>query len=105
MANRMAHSMPWSALHPGLVNEIVEPQRLFEMLDGRDLFVSKHHWLVEVFGVSDQSEHRWVQLRVKGIEQYMLTIRLETGAGPGPAIAALSSWLSDPSEAASQILN
>ena len=80
--------------------EFVEPQRLFEALDGRDLSVSDRHWHLEVFSVTDQAQHRWVQVGLKGDQEFMLTLRLNSGAGAQPCLQALSSWLGDPSEAA-----
>ena len=75
----------------------MEPNRFFDMLDGRDLLVSDHHWRVEVFSVSDQAQHRWVQVGLKGHHSAMLTIRLEAGSGDQRAIEALSSFLRHPS--------
>lgn len=79
--------------------EFVEAQRVFDVLDGSALSISGHQWLVEVFSVSDQAPHRWVQVGVSGDQNYMLTLRLNLGAGAQPAIDALSSWLDRPFEA------
>ena len=86
--------------------QFMDPNRLFEMLDGRDLYISDQPWHVEVFSVSDQAQHRWVQIGLKGDHEYMLTIRLESGSGVLPVVQAVSSWLHTPSETRTeQILN
>jgi hypothetical protein len=84
----------------------MEPGRLFEALDGRELSISGHNWQVEVYSVSDLAPHRWIQLAVKGDQPHMLTLRLEQSAGAQDAVMALSTWLGDPSETqANEILN
>lgn len=86
--------------------EFVEARHVFDALDGRDLYVSGHSWRMEVFSVSDEAQHRWVQLGLSGEETFMLTLRLNAGASEEPAIEALSSWLGKPSESpVNQILN
>jgi hypothetical protein len=91
---------------PVAKEEFVEARRMFDALDGRDLYVSGHHWHMEVFSVSDEAQHRWVQLGLSGDQTFMLTLRLNAGAGEEPAIEALSSWLGRPSDVpANQILN
>jgi hypothetical protein len=86
--------------------EFVEARRVFDALDGHDLYVSGHSWRMEVFSVSDEAQHRWVQLGLSGDQTFMLTLRLNAGAGEQPAIEALSSWLGRPSESpVNQILN
>ena len=94
--------------HPRLAQkeQFVAPNRVFEMLDGRELRVSNHHWNVEVYSVSDQAQHRWVQIGLKGEHDYMLTLRLDSGSSGQRAIDTLSSWLRHPSDAQTdQILN
>jgi hypothetical protein len=79
--------------------EFVEAQRVFDVLDGSALSISGHQWLVEVFSVSDQAPHRWVQVGVTGDQNYMVTLRLNAGAGAQRALDALSTWLDGPSDA------
>ena len=84
----------------------MDAQHVFEVLDGKVFFVSRRHWSVDVFSVSDQADHRWVQVCVRdGADRHMLTIRLEPGAGSRGAISAIASWLHAPQERASQVLN
>jgi hypothetical protein len=80
--------------------DFVEPQGLFDALDGRELSTPGHRWHVEVFSVSDQAQHRWIQLGLNsGDRPHMLTLRMEPGAGVQHAVMALTSWLGDPAEA------
>jgi hypothetical protein len=86
--------------------EFMDPQLVFEMLDGPDLFVSGRRWRVEVFSVSDHADYRWVQVGLDAPDDHhMLTLRLESGAGPQSALSALSSWLHDPEKRPSEVLN
>jgi hypothetical protein len=86
-------------------DDVVHPDRLFVGLDGRALSVAGGDWLVNVFGVSDQAGHRWVQLAVAGSKYYMLTLCLSPGDGVAQALLALSSFLMNPSSsAAAQVL-
>jgi len=91
---------------PVAKEEFVEARREFDALDGRDLCVSGHCWHMEVFSVSDERQHRWIQLGLSGDQTFMLTLRLNAGASDEPAIEALSSWLGKPSETpVNEILN
>jgi hypothetical protein len=83
----------------------MNPQHIFDALDGRDLSVSRRQWRLKVFSVSDHDDHRWVQVGLEGPGHYMLTLRLDADAGPQSAIAALSSWLDHPEARPRQILN
>jgi hypothetical protein len=61
---------------------------------------------VEVFSVSDHADYRWVQVGLDAPDDHhMLTLRLESGAGPQSALSALSSWLHDPEKRPSEVLN
>ena len=86
------------------LGQFVGPKRLFVALDGRDVTISGHGWHVEVYGVVDEVNGRWIQLAVRGQNQYMVTFRLRPGAGVQHAVLALASWLAHwPSE--NEILN
>ncbi len=83
----------------------MDPQSVFELVDGPDLLVSGQRWRAEVFSVSDGAGYRWVQMGLDGPDHYMLTLRLESGAGPQSVISALSSWLHDPEERPIHVLH
>jgi hypothetical protein len=86
--------------HPArelLTSGIVDPDQVFAELDNLELAAGDGHWRVEVFSVTDQEQHRWVQISVVGERDYMLTLRLPAGAGASSAIPALTGWLKEPS--------
>ncbi len=94
--------------HPPVTSQeaFVEARRVFDALDGSNLSVSGHQWLVEVFSVSVQAQQRWVQVGLSGDHHFMLTLRLNAGAGAQPALEALSSWLGHSSRTpVNEILN
>jgi len=66
---------------------------LFRALDGRAIMVSNRRCLLEVFGIVDEAECRWVQLAVHGLGHRMLTLRLELGDGLTKALAAVYAAL------------
>ena len=74
---------------------------LFRGLDGRRLRVGGDHWRVEVYGVFEEPERRWVQVAlVDGAYPRVLTLRLAPTHGPGHAVRSLTSWLANPSAVA-----
>ena len=76
---------------------IVEPDQLFELLDGRYLTVTGRTWRIEVYSIRDRAGLRWVQLALDGAPQHILALRLATGDGLEPAVRALAAWLISPS--------
>lgn len=93
--------------HPArdlLTSGIVDPDQVFAELDNLEIAAGEGRWRIEVFSVSDQDDHRWVQISVIGERDYMLTLRLPAGAGAESALPALTDWLERPS-AISQIVD
>jgi len=50
---------------------------IFEALDGHDFEFDGCACHVEVYGVFDEGDHRWVQLALDGYGHQMLTVRLD----------------------------
>jgi hypothetical protein len=74
----------------------VQPERLFSDLDGHDLKIAGRRWHVEVYGVCDQGDHRWLQLSLRGRGRHMITVTLHRGDGARKAVPLLSAWLANP---------
>lgn len=56
-----------------------ESEAVFRVLDGREFQFEGGPCLVEVFGVYEDGEHRWVQLALDGDHHHKLvTLRLST---------------------------
>ena len=79
-------------------------QRLFEALDGQALRVGDDEWRLQVYGVIEEDDRRWVQLTLDGSAHRVLTLRLESFQGPGHAVTALSRWLANPAIESSDVL-
>lgn len=82
----------------------VDPEQLFDALDGRQVTVSGHSWLLHVYGACEGCGRRWLQLGLTGQTKHMLTLRLAPEDDVMRAVQALSSWLANPSNKA-QILS
>ena len=76
----------------------MDMQGLFEALDGREVLSQGNRWRVEVFSISDQAEHRWIELAVRGRQEHLLTLRMPPQTGAQHTLSALISWLGDPWE-------
>jgi hypothetical protein len=70
---------------------------LFGALDGRELIVLGRRWKVEVFSVCELGGCRYVQLALKGHNEYMLTLRVASGSDPRLLVPRLLTWLAHPS--------
>jgi hypothetical protein len=87
----------WGGAHPAtdlLTSGVVDPDELFAELDNLEIAAGGGQWRVEVFSISDQEDHRWIQLIVRGSAEHMITLRLLPGARLEDAVPALSDWLS-----------
>ena len=80
----------------GLSETGTAPEMLFDALDGRELIVLGRRWKVEVFSVCAMGGCRYVQLAMKGQQEYMLTLRVATSAEPRLLIPRLLTWLAHP---------
>ena len=76
----------------------LEPDHLFAALDGREVNLSGDAYHLEVYGIFDQAETRWVQLAVKGRAEHAVTLKLAATDGVRAILAALSSWSMEPSD-------
>lgn len=74
----------------------VAPDQLFSALDGTQLQVGGADWRVEVFGVIDEPERRWVQIALEGTRRRILTLRLDPTQGARHVVRQISSWLTNP---------
>ena len=89
-----------------ILTPFVRPERLFSDLDGRDLTASGCRWRIEVYGVCDQGDQRWIQLGVRGVRgtstasvrRHMLTLILRRGEGARQAMPVLATWLANPDQ-------
>jgi hypothetical protein len=79
-------------------------QRLFEALDGSALRVGDVEWRLQVYGVIEAGNRRWVQLTLDGVAHQVLTLKLEKTHGPRYAVSALARWLSDPTAETQDVL-
>ena len=50
---------------------------VFQALDGHDFEFDGGACHVEVYGIFDDGDHRWVQLALDGDRQQMLTLRIK----------------------------
>lgn len=83
------------APQPG-VKSVVAPDQLFSALDGAQLSVDGSAWRVEVFGVIDEPDRRWLQVALDGAERSIVTVRLDHSASAGQVVEQLSTWIHDP---------
>src|SRR5262249_32084059 len=83
----------------------IEPERLIDALDGRQLTVLGRSWLLHGYGTCEACGRRWVQLGLTGQTKHMLTLRLAPDDDVARAVQALSSWLANPSTNKAQILS
>jgi len=89
--------------NPETIN--IDPERLFDALDGRQVTVLGRSWLLHVYGTCEACGRRWVQLGLTGQTKHMLTLRLAPDDDVTRAVQALSSWLANPSSNKAQILS
>jgi hypothetical protein len=73
--------------------------RLFRSLDGRDMAAGGQRWRIEVYGVREDADSRWVQLALGGPRHYVLTLKLGLFDGPQCAFLALAEWIANPATA------
>jgi hypothetical protein len=86
-----------SRVASGLTTPGPTPEDLFNALDGRELIVLGQRWKVEVFSVCALGGCRYMQLSLQGDQQYMLTLRVTTGAEIPHLVPKLIAWLAHPS--------
>jgi hypothetical protein len=71
------------------------PEYLFDALDGADVSADDHHWRLEVFSVVSDQTSTWVQLRLAGPPDRLVTMKLPPRESAAHAVSVLSSWLRD----------
>jgi hypothetical protein len=81
-----------------------EAEALFALLDGRELIVLGRHFRIDVFSVCEMGGCRYIQLSLHGSEEYMLTLRVASGADSSQVIPRLLNWLTRPSTSG-EVLN
>ena len=62
---------------------------LFAAIDGRSISLCGHVYQLEVYGVTEASGARWLQLGLHGDGERLLTLRLPLGANVSRAMHAL----------------
>jgi hypothetical protein len=73
------------------------PRFMFEALDGKTIHAADQDWRVEVFSVMSDRAFTWVQLRLVGDTDHMLTLKIARHKGAAEARSVLASWLTEPS--------
>jgi hypothetical protein len=68
-------------------------QELFEALDGKRLQVLGFPWEIEVFGICETSDRRWVQMAVKELPNRLLTVALSPRDTLQSIATTLSTWI------------
>jgi hypothetical protein len=91
-----ALSARYRTFHDEHASAAATPDDVFAALDDAEVVMERRHWHLEVFSVSDDAAGRWIQLGMSGAAEHMITVRLEAGASADRAMAAVSSWLTDP---------
>ena len=66
---------------------------LYRVLDGHVIARRGHQWRLTVCGIFADSTHRWVQIRLTGTSEYLLTLRLAVTATGADYHAAVAHWL------------
>src|SRR5262249_4901144 len=69
------------------------PQEIFEALDELEVSAGGREWRLEVFGVVTDEAATWVQLRLSGCAEHMLTLKLRPADTAQDAIATIVAWL------------
>jgi hypothetical protein len=75
---------------------VESPQEIFEALDGTEVWAAGREWRIEVFSVLEDSSATWLQVRLSGESEWMLTLKLRRGDTAEKALAILASWLDKP---------
>jgi hypothetical protein len=83
----------------------VTPDELRIALDGEVVSDGERSWRVEVYSISDQQDHRWVQVSLLGEPSWMLTLRVSPEDGIEHIRHTLSTWLADPSVPHDEVIN
>jgi hypothetical protein len=66
---------------------------LYRVLDGHVITRRGRQWRLTVCGIFADSTHRWVQLRLTGTSEYLLTIRLAVTDTGSDYYTAVADWL------------
>jgi hypothetical protein len=72
------------------------PQQMFDSLDGTEVWAAGRGWRVEVFSVVPDRAATWLQLRLTGPSDQMVTLKLGRGETAAMAVALLATWLAQP---------
>jgi hypothetical protein len=92
---------PGSESHdPAGLRDTTSPEALFNAIDGRAVDWGTLHYLVEVYGVTEMSDVRWLQLGLHGEPERMVTLRLPLGGDETSAMHALCVLLAESSAVA-----
>ena len=71
-------------------------RRLFEALDKRPLGPPEGLARIKVYSVFEQDERRWVQLRIEGYSERMLTLSIGRHEGAEEVLRLISLCLATP---------
>jgi hypothetical protein len=71
-------------------------RRLFEALDNRPFVTPAGRSFIRVFSVFEQDDRRWVQLRMEGYSERMLTLSIGRNEGVSEVLRILADWVASP---------
>src|SRR5262245_599007 len=69
----------------------VSARRLFEQLDDRPFATPEGTARLKVYSVFEQGDRRWVQLRIEGFSERMLTVSIARSEGVKDVLRLVSS--------------
>jgi hypothetical protein len=75
---------------------VESPHDVFETLDGTEMFAEGREWRIEVFSVVADQISTWVQLRLGGDPEHMLTVKVPRQQSAAQTIDVLAAWLRNP---------
>jgi hypothetical protein len=74
----------------------LDPDQLFNALDGRTVSDTYRSWPIEVYSVYDRQDGRWIQVSLQGQPQRACTLRVSPHEGADQILRKLSTQLADP---------
>jgi hypothetical protein len=65
----------------------------FDALDGKTVRVSGHSWRMMLFGEYEGAGRRWVQLALRGSQDYSVTMSLDPDDDTSQVVVHIKRWL------------
>ena len=70
-----------------------EADSLYQALDDRIVERRGRRWRLNVCGIVSDPSHRWIQVRLAGLTECLLTIRLDVAADAADYYDAVTTWV------------